>query len=260
MISEPEIKENVMAVSPRAQSIRFAFRLLPSACLAVLISAAAIPARAQQPPAEPPARIIVIGDGSISVAPDYADIGCGVTTKAKTAKEATDANSKAMAAVAAALHGAGIEQKDIQTTRFSLQPVYAPPQPNTEPKLTGFSVSNQFQVTIRQIGNVGDILDRLIAAGATDVGSVEFLHSYASKALDQARTAAIADAKRKAQLYAQAAGLTLGGVGWITEDFGYTPPMPFAAMRAAPAMVAVPIAAGEDTLRVRVTVGFGIAP
>ena len=118
-----------------------------------------MPALAQQAAAEPPARVIVIGDGSVSVAPDYADIDCGVTTKAKTAKDATGANSRAMAAVAAALHGAGIEQKDIQTTRFSLQPVYAPPQPNTEPKLTGFSVSNQFRVTIRQIGNVGDILD-----------------------------------------------------------------------------------------------------
>jgi uncharacterized protein len=68
-----------------------------------------------------------------------------------------------------------------------------------------------------------------------------------------------ADAKRKAALYAQAAGLTLGGVGWITEDSGYTPPMTFGAMRAAPAMAPVPIAAGEDTLRVRVTVGFDVA-
>jgi uncharacterized protein YggE len=251
--------ENVMTAASRAKSSRFLSRVLPSACLAALIFAGAMPALAQQAAAEPPARVIVIGDGSVSVAPDYADIDCGVTTKAKTAKDATGANSRAMAAVAAALHGAGIEQKDIQTTRFSLQPVYAPPQPNTEPKLIGFSVSNQFQVTIRQIGNVGDILDQLIAAGATDIGSVEFLHSNTSKALDQARTAAVADAKRKAELYAQAAGLTLGGVGWITEDPGYTPPMPFAAMRAAPAMVATPIAAGEDTLRVRVTVGFDIA-
>lgn len=249
-----------MAPWLRAKSSRIPSCLFAAACVAALIIAAAIPARAQQPsPAEPPARIIVIGDGSVGVAPDYAEIGCGVTTKAKTAKEATDANSKAMAAVAAALHGAGIEQKDIQTTRFSLQPFYAPPQPNTEPKLTGFSVSNQFRVTIRQIADVGDILDRLIAAGATDVGSVEFLHSDASKALDQARTAAIADAKRKAQLYARAVGLSLGGIGWITEDSGYTPPMPFAAMRAVPAMAAVPIAAGEDTLRVRVTVGFDVA-
>ena len=207
----------------------------------------------------PPAAISVTGEATLSVAPDQAEIEAGVTSEAKTAREVSEANNAAMGKVLLALKAAGIEQKDIQTTRFSLQPVYAPPQPNTEPKLIGFSVSNQFQVTIRQIGNVGDILDQLIAAGATDIGSVEFLHSNTSKALDQARTAAVADAKRKAELYAQAAGLTLGGVGWITEDPGYTPPMPFAAMRAAPAMVATPIAAGEDTLRVRVTVGFDIA-
>jgi uncharacterized protein len=248
-----------MAAPPRQKASSIALRAIFNACAAALFFAAAMPARAQQQPAEPPARIIVTGEGSVHVAPDFAEIGCGVTTKAKTAKEATDANSKAMAAVAAALHAADIEQKDIQTTRFSLQPVYAPPQPNTEPKLTGFSVSNQFRVTIRQISSIGDILDRLIAAGATDVGSVEFLHSDSSQALDQARTAAIADAKHKAELYAQAAGLSLGGVGWISEDSAYTPPVVFGAMRAAPAMAAVPIATGEDTLRVRVTVGFDIA-
>ncbi len=249
-----------MAASLRSKTSRIASRPIAAACVAASIFTAGIPARAQQPPAEPPARIVVIGEGSVRVAPDYAEIGGGVTSKAKTAKEATDANSKAMAAVAATLHSAGIEHQDIQTTRFSLQPVYAPPQPNAEPKLTGFSVSNQFRVTIRQFGNVGDILDRLIAAGATDVGSVEFLHSDTAKAFDTARIAAMADAKRKAQLYAQAAGLTLGSVGWITEDSAYTPPMPFAAMRAAPAMAAVPIAAGEDTLHARVTVGFDVAP
>lgn len=245
--------------TPRLKTSPIASRSIFAACIAAAVFAAAVPARAQQQPSEPAARIIVTGEGSVHVAPDYAEIGCGVTTKAKTAKEATDANSKAMNAVAAALHGAGIEQKDIQTTRFSLQPVYAPPQPNAEPKLTGFSVANEFRVTVRQIGNIGDILDRLIAAGATDAGSVEFLHSDPAKALDRARTAAIADAKRKAQLYAQAAGVTLGGVGFISEESAYTPPMVLGAMRAAPAMAAVPIAPGEDTLRVRLTVGFAIA-
>jgi uncharacterized protein len=251
--------ENVMAASPRAEAIRFASRLFQTAFVATLIFAAALPARAQQPPAEAAPRIIVSGEGSVSAAPDYAEIGCGVTTRAKTAKDATDANSKAMAAVAAALRSAGIEQKDIQTTRFSLQPVYAPPQPNTEPKLTGFAVSNQFRVTIRQIENVGDILDRLIAAGATDVGDVEFQHADVAKALDQARENAVADARRKAELYARAANVKLGGVNWITEDSGYTPPMPMGAMRAAGGLAAVPIMAGEDTLRVRITVGFEIA-
>ena len=225
-------------------------------CVAGFFSASV---QAQQPPAEPPARIIVTGEGSTSVPPDYAEIGGGVTTKAKTAKEATDANSKLMTAITVALLGAGIEQKDIQTARFSVQPVYAPPQPNTEPKLTGFSVTNQVSVTIRQIAKVGEILDKLIATGATDVGDVEFLHSDVSKALDRAREAAVADARRKAALYARAAGLSLGGVAWITEDSGYTPPRPIGAMRASGGMAAVPIAAGEDTLRVRITVGFDIA-
>ena len=114
-------------------------------------------------------------------------------------------------------------------------------------------------MTIRQIGKVGDILDRLVTAGATDVGSVEFLHSDLSKALDQAREAAVADARRKAELYAHAAGLTLGSVTWITEDSGYAPPMPMAMRTAGAIAASVPIAAGEDTLRVRITVSFDMA-
>ena len=215
-------------------------------------------AQAQRPPALPDARIVVAGEGSVRLAPDYAQIRSGVGSHAKTAKEATDINSKAMAAIAAALVNAGIAQKDIQTSRFSLQPVYAQAQGNSEAKLTGFSVSNQVTVTIRQIGKVSDILDLLIASGATNVGGVEFLHDDPSKALDQAREAAFADARRKAELYAHTSGLTLGRVAWITEDAGYAGPVPLA--RASLAMVPVPISAGEDTLQARVTVGFDVAP
>ena len=204
--------------------------------------------------------MIVIGEGSVSLAPDYARIRSGVTTRAKTAKEAADANGKAMAAVMAMLLSAGIEQKDIQTARFSVQPIYESRQPNTEQKLTGFSVSNQVDVTIRQIGKVGEILDRLVTTGATDAGNVEFLHSDLSKALDRAREAAVADARRKAELYAHAAGLSLGSVNWITEDSGYAPPMAKTAVRAFDGGSAPPpIAAGEDTLYVRITVGFDMS-
>ena len=181
--------------------------------------AVALPARADDTKPAPEARIIVIGEGSISAAPDHARITSGVTTRAKTAKEASDANAKAMAAILAALQSAGIEQKDVQTSRFSVQPVYTSPGPNMEQRLTGFSVSNQVSVTIRQIDKVGDILDRLVTAGATDAGNVEFLHAEQSKTLDRAREAAMVDARRKAELYAHAAGLTLGGVAWVTEEF-----------------------------------------
>ncbi len=213
-------------------------------------------AYAQQPQQAPEARIVVTGEGSVSVTPDYAQIRCGVTTRTKTAKETVDTNSKLMAAVIAALKNAGIAEKDIQTGRFSIQPVYSPQEPRTEPKLLGYSVSNHVNVTIREIGKVGDVLDRVIAAGATDAGNVSFLVSDPSKALDHAREAAIADARRKAEVFAKASGVRLGRVEWIIEDTGSGPPVPMMA-RTVPAPV--PIASGEDTLRVQVTVGFDIA-
>lgn len=230
-------------------------RVYAAAVLAAVIAAAG-PAWAQPQPAEPQARIIVTGTGTVTAAPDYADVGCGVTTRARTAAEAADGNSKAMQAIAAALRNAGVADNDIQTSRFSLQPDYAPAQPNTAPKLIGFAVTNQFSVTIRQIDRTGDILDRLVAAGATDIGNVGLRHADTSKLLDQARTAAIADARRKAEIYAQAAGLTLGNVVWISEEDGRA--MPFAPMMRA-AAAPVPVAVGEDRLSAEVTVGFDVA-
>ena len=100
---------------------------------------ATVQAQAQQAQIAQEGRVIVTGEGDVAVAPDHAQITGGVTTRAKSVKEATDANSKAMAAVTAALLEAGIEQKDIQTSRFSIQPVYAPQGPGTEPKLSGYS-------------------------------------------------------------------------------------------------------------------------
>jgi hypothetical protein len=230
------------------------------ATTAVLLTAT-LPARAEQP--SPEARIVVIGEGSVTAAPDYASIRSGVTMRAKTAKDATDATSKAMTAMIAALTAAGIQQKDIQTSRLSLNPVYESPEPRSPAKLTGYSAANQVVITIRQLDKVGDILDHLIAAGATDAGSIEFLHNDLSKTLDRAREAAVADARRKAELYAHAAGQNLGAVAFITEDSNIAPPL-FKTVRAlaAPGMLAgapPPVSVGEDKLRVSITVGFDLA-
>src|SRR5580700_1731169 len=140
-------------------------RLLAGAALAAAAILVAPCARAQQPMTQPEARVIVIGEGSVHVAPDYAQIRGGVTTKGKTVKEATDANSKVMAAITAALSNAGIAQADIQTAQFSIQSVYAPPQPQNEPKLVGYSVSNQVTVAVRALGKASEILDRMVDAG-----------------------------------------------------------------------------------------------
>jgi uncharacterized protein YggE len=252
--------EALMLAFRRAKPIQVASLLCGAVTLAATLFGAIIVAHAQQPPSPPEARVVVIGEGSVSVVPDYAEVRAGATTRAKTAREAADANTKLMAAITAALTGADVAPKDIQTSRFSVQPVYTTPQPGAEQKLTGFSVSNQVTVKIRDIGKVGDILDRLVTAGATDIGNVEFLHSDLSKALDQARDGAVADARRKAELYARAANLTLGGVAWITEDSSYAPPRPMAAMRVSGGLGApVPISSGEDMLQVRITVGFTVA-
>jgi hypothetical protein len=236
---------------------------LGAALVVTFACAASVPARAQQPPASPPpvplARIIVTGSGSVTVAPDYAEIASGVTSQARTAKEASDANAKVMAALNAAIKADGVATDDIQTLRFSVSPVYGPPQQNAPPKLVGFSVANELAIKVRQIGKVGAILDSLIQAGATDSGSVQFLHSNMSRALDQARQAALADARRKASLYAQSAGLKLGDVAWVTEVPSYGSTMPMAG-RAYAAAAPVPISAGADTLNVQITVGFEAAP
>jgi uncharacterized protein YggE len=235
-------------------------RFLAGAAMAAVAIFIVPCAQAQQLAAPSEVRVIVIGEGSVHVAPDYAQIRGGVTTKGKTVKEATDANSKVMAAITAALLNAGIAQADIQTAQFSIQPVYAPPQPQNEPKLVGYSVSNQVTVTVRALGKASEILDRMVDAGVTDVGNVAFLHSDPAKALDQAREAAVADARRKAELYAHASGFTLGRVAWLTEDTGMMPPVAKPMFRAQASMAApVPIAPGEDTLRVQVTIGFDIA-
>ena len=244
----------------------FALRVVTHLFLAAIASTAALlcfvpSVEAQTPQAQPAPflGVVVVGEGRVTVAPDYVRIASGVTTRGKTVKEASDANAKTMAAVIKSLLDSGVAQNDIQTSRFSIQPVYVPQEARSEPKPAGYSVSNQVRAKIRQIDKLGEILDRLIAAGATDVGNIEFLVSDPSKALDQAREAAIADARRKAEVYARAAGIRLGEVEWITEQSGFDPAVPLRGQGASVARAAVPIATGEDTLEATVTVGFTIA-
>ena len=205
------------------------------------------------------AAMIVLGEASVQAPPDQARISTGVTIRAKTVREATEANSKAMAAVMAALADAGIAGKDIQTSRFSIQPVYAAPEPRAEQKLVGYTVTNQVSVRIRELDKVSIVVDKAVTAGATDIGNIEFVVSNQGKLLDQAREGAIADARRKAEIYAKASGLELGRVVWVSEEVGAEPLAPARMYPRAAAHAAVPIAAGEDTLRVSVTVGFELS-
>jgi uncharacterized protein YggE len=235
-------------------------RIFPVGVLiALTLSAAAAQAQTAQPKSPPEARVIVVGEGSVTVAPDSARIRTGVSTNAKAVKEASDTNAKLMVNIIATLADAGIAKKDIQTSEFSIEPVYASPAPPGGPKLSGYRVSNQVNVTIHDISQVGEVLDRLVKAGATDAQNIAFLVSDREKALDRAREAAIANARHKADLYARASGLNLGRVAWITEGADFEPLLPRGRFEARQASTPVPIESGENTITARVTVGFDIA-
>src|SRR5260370_41786167 len=118
---------------------------------------------------EPPALISVTGEATVSVAPDLAQIDGGVTSEAKTAREASDANNAAMGKVLLALKGAGIAEKDFQTSRLSLQPESAPNR--TGPSaIVGYRASNRVTITLRDVTKVASVIDTLVATGANNIG------------------------------------------------------------------------------------------
>ena len=211
------------------------------------------PALAQT--AAPPSVISVTGEATVSVPPDQAQIEGGVSTEAKTAREASQANNAAMGKVLLALKGAGIDEKDVQTSRLSLQPQNAPNR--TGPSaIIGYRASNRVTVRLREVTSLAGVIDTLVGAGANEIGGINFMVSQASRHLDEAREQAIADARRKAEIYARAAGVTLGEPLNISE-VGSPGPMPFRRMTAG-MTASAPVAQGEETLAVTVTVSWAI--
>ena len=205
----------------------------------------------------PPAAISVTGEATLSVAPDQAQIEAGVTSEAKTAREASEANNAAMGKVLLALRAAGIEQKDIQTSRLSLQPESAPNRPPGPNSIVGYRASNHVTVRLHDVTKIAGTIDMLVGAGATDIGGINFSVSNASKLLDDARAQAVADARRKAEIYARAAGVTLGAPLSISEE-GAPGPVTFRRMAVGMAASPTPIAQGEETLQVTVSVSWAI--
>jgi uncharacterized protein YggE len=206
--------------------------------------------------------ISVTGEASISVPPDLAEVDGGVTTQAKTAREASDANNKAMAAVLAALKGAGVAEADIRTSRLSLSPQIAPTRSGNDapPAIVGYRASDRVTIRVHDMTKVANTVDTLLAAGANDIGGVNFMVSNASKWLDEARPKAIADARRKAEIYAKAAGVSIGAPLSISEEAtgGPIPRQVFKGGMAAAAPT--PIAAGDETLTITISVSYEIKP
>jgi uncharacterized protein YggE len=201
-------------------------------------------------------EIVVTGIGEVTLPPDIATLSIGVVTGAETATEALAQNSAAVEALLAQLAAAGVAPEDIQTSGLSVNPVWVYGDQTTPSRITGYSATNGVAVRVSDLAGLGALLDKAVSAGANTLNGLSFGLSDSSAALDQARRAAVADALRRADLYAQAAGVQLGSLLEITEGGGYSPQPAFAAMAEEKA---VPIAAGQVSVTASVTVTYAIA-
>ena len=212
--------------------------------------------------AEP--AITVSAQGEVVAAPDMAIIKLGVVEEAKTARAALTANSAAMKKVLAAMTSQGIADRDLQTSDLTITPkYYYPPVTNGErkpPVITGYTVSNTIAVRIRELAAVGTILDQAVSLGVNSSGGIQFTNADPSTLYTQARQRAMQQAIAKASTLTEAAGVDLGQLLTISES-SHRRPQPMAKAHFAAMEVAadsVPIAGGENTYQVTVTVSWAI--
>ncbi len=238
--------------------------------LSLVFVSMGVPTFAQSLDDRPMSSLSVIGHGKVAAMPDVADINLGIVTEAATAKDALRINSEAMTTLHKALEAKGVAPKDIETTQIQVSPIYSQPTPGAQPrggefvpKVVGYRVVNAVEVTARQIGKLGELLDNLVEAGANQVNGISFRVEKAEQLMDEARKRAVADAKRKAELLATETKVVLGPARMITEA-GSSPLRPnylggpaYSTMspRSAP-----PVAAGEQELSVSIQISYSIMP
>jgi uncharacterized protein YggE len=231
--------------------IRYAIPLLAAAALAAPVAAAEVQIQAQAPVVE-----LTVSE-TVNSAPDIAHVGTGVTTRAKSAKEAVRLNAVAMQKVIDRLKTLGIADKDIQTSNFNLNAQYSYPNGGT-PVFTGYEASNQVTAKVRQVDKVGDVLDALVAAGATNINGPSFTLDDDTAAQQAARTRAFQRGQALAQAYARMAGYSgvrLLEVSESVQGSGPRPPVPV-AYRAVAAQAKTPVEAGEVGITVNLTVKY----
>lgn len=226
-------------------------KITKSILAAICLFSLAIPAGAE-------GRIIVVGEGSVETAPDMATISLGVTTEAEDAAEAMSANSEATASVLDRVKAAGVAPRDVQTSGLSLSPNWARDESNGTNSIVGFIASNQVTVRVRDLEALGGILDDVVRNGANTFNGLTFGLQDPDPVLDEARKDAVAEALRKAKLYAEAAGVTLGPIAELSEITSQSP-QPMYARGGAMMEASVPVEEGEVSIAAEVTVEFEIA-
>lgn len=226
-------------------------------CGLLLAPAAFAQDRNLLPTLPPDATVLQVNvRGEVQRTPDIATIQAGVVTRDADANAAMRANAARMTDVVAAIKRAGVAERDIQTTGIGLQPqyTYGDKQP---PRINGYEASNNVSVRLRDMGKIGGVLDALVHDGANQINGPTFAVDKPEAALDEARRSAVQQARARAEVYAQAAGLHVRRILSMSESVDVSPPRPVMRMAfaAAPA-AAPPVETGENTLAVDLNVQF----
>ncbi len=230
-------------------------RALP--LVAFLLAASSAFAADGMPTVTVPSTLTVSGTGEVKTAPDAATLSTGVVTQAATAAQALQSNARAMAGVFGTLRGAGIADKNIQTSGISLSPQYGGKQGQPQ-HIVGYQVSNTVSVFIDRLDKVGPVLDALVAAGSNQIDGPNFTIADPKPLLAKAREAAVQDAVAKAKTYAAAAGVSLGTISSINESGGESAPRPMVMSMMMAKTPGTPIAAGEESVTAEVSITWEI--
>ena len=199
------------------------------------------------------------GVGSAQIAPDMAEITLGVITEAKDAAKAHRDNAAQAARVQAAVKALGVAERDIQTTRYDFSPIYDV-KDNGRSVTTGYTVTNAIVVKVRNLANVGKVIDAALANGANRVDSLEFSASDPSAAKDAALADAARDARSKADAVARALGVRIVRILNVYADAQSPAPRNFMPMMMAKEAydAATPISAGELSFEASVNISYVI--
>lgn len=237
-------------------------RLLAAGAAALALAAVATPSLAA---GEPTARTITLsGDGVATGVPDVVVVTLGVVSEADSAAAALEANNRDMTATVQGLRDAGIEERDIRTANFSIEPRYTYPSDangnQLSPQIVAYQVTNQVTVRLRDFDGAGSLLTEVVTLGANSVQGIAFLIDDPSALEDEARRDAFEEAHARAEVYAAAGGFKLGNIVSITEGGSYYPqPVMYSReAEAAPAPMDVPLAAGEQEIAITATVTWEI--
>jgi uncharacterized protein len=237
--------------------------LVGGAALGVLAAVVLAPSfgpaasRAATDTTPPEHTITVSGTGKALVKPDVADLSLGISVQRAKAKDSQSAAADIMAQVVAAVKADGVADKDIQTSDYSLSPVYD--YSSNKATITGYETDNTVSITVRDLSTVGTVIDDATAAGANNVQGISFRMDDSTGAEAQARTDAMTDAKAKADALASAAGVNITGVQSISDQSAPTPmPIYFngAPRAAAGDSSTTPIEPGNVEVDVTVTVVY----